>query len=699
MPNAADLAADEIRAFSVDLERFSADIRNRALEFLRKLEEELIALLRKHDLGEVTLTSAKQRRMEKLLEQTQATIATAYAGIRDEVKADLREVAALSAANAGGSINAAVGVDIATTALAQERIRALADDTLVMGAPTRQWWSDQAASVLKNFRDQVQRGYASGEGVDEIVRRIRGTRALNYTDGTMNIARRNAEALVRSSVQAISNSARNETFENNKDIAENFMQISTLDGRTSVQCIARSNLQWNIETKAPVGHFIPWNGGPPLHWNALASGTMIETYHGPKRIEDIRPGDHVLTHLGRFKPVYAVMSKRNKSGVIRIIETESGRMVRATDEHPILTHSDGWKRADDIHVGDQLFEDTKELDGKEPLLCVARAADNYPSPFHETDVFDRITVDPASVPSSVHFQSDFVIREGKISHGFVNVELMNEGKPGVCQDGVNLQLGSRNLSPIPVNDVLSNSLSGVIEQDRVLFSHAPAMRSVSMVGFLGETKSPVALPPLMVGGIASREGCRILLRANGDPVSLAPVHESSLSQTKFSLDFSHGLPVSEMLPLNDFGDDIPVTESDRTHWSLSSVSSIIIDNYSDDVYNIAVLDDESYLANGIIVHNCRSVTVAVLKPLTDLPSRKKAKVETAGMRASMDGEVPADTTYSDFLNSKGEEFQKDVLGEGRWRLWKDGKLDLRDMLDQRGNPLSLAELRRRYGGG
>ena len=267
MPNASDLAADEIRAFSVDLERFSADIRNRALEFLRKLEEELIALLRKHDLGEVTLTSAKQRRMEKLLEQTQATIATAYAGIRDEVKADLREVAALSAANAGGSINAAVGVDIATTALAPERIRALADDTLVMGAPTRQWWSDQAASVLKNFRDQVQRGYASGEGVDEIVRRIRGTRALNYADGTMNIARRNAEALVRSSVQAISNSARNETFDNNSDVIGAVQQISTMDSRTTVTCMARSNQIWDLETKKPIDHSIPWNGGPPLHWN------------------------------------------------------------------------------------------------------------------------------------------------------------------------------------------------------------------------------------------------------------------------------------------------------------------------------------------------------------------------------------------------------------------------------------------------
>ena len=698
MPNASDLAADEIRAFSVDLERFSADIRNRALEFLVGLEIALIALLRKHDLGEVTLTSAKQRRMEKLLEQTQATIATAYAGIRDEVKADLREVAALSAANAGGSINAAVGVDIATTALAPERIRALADDTLVMGAPTRQWWSDQAASVLKNFRDQVQRGYASGEGVDEIVRRIRGTRALNYADGTMNIARRNAEALVRSSVQAISNSARNETFENNSDIVENLMQISTLDGRTSVQCIARSNLQWNIETKAPVGHSVPWNGGPPLHWNALASGTMIETEHGPKRIEDIRPGDQVLTHLGRFKPVYAVMSKRNKSGVIRIIETESGRVIRATDEHPILTHSDGWKRADDIHVGDQLFEDTKELDGKEPLLCVARAADNYPSPFHETDVFDRITVDPTSMPSSVHLQSDFVVRKGEVSYGFVNVELMDKRESGLNQNGMDFRFGLGDVIPVLVNDVLPDSLAGMLQENGVVLRHPLAVSCVHGMGVFSQPVCPMGFSPLMVARIAGAQGRPFTLGSRLDPVSFAPCHENSLPNSNISLNLSHGLSGTEVLSLDKIENNIPVSQIDRTHWSLSSVTSVIIDSYNDDVHNIAVLDDESYLANGVIVHNCRSVTVAVLRPFNDIPPRKKQKVETAGMRASMDGEVPADTTYSDFLNSKGEAFQKDVLGEGRWRLWKDGKLDLRDMLDQRGNPLSLEELRRRYGG-
>lgn len=266
MPNAADLAADEIRAFSVDLERFSADIRNRALEFLRKLEEELIALLRKHDLGEVTLTSAKQRRMEKLLEQTQATIATAYAGIRDEVKADLREVAALSAANAGGSINAAVGVDIATTALAPERIKNLVDQNLIQGQILRQWWSDQAATTLRLMITEIQNGYASGEGVDAITRRIRGSAKAGYKDGVMEITKRNADTMVRTAVQSISNAARTETFEANDDVINSILWVSTLDGKTSQICRSRSGLQWSLVDKKPIGHSVPWNSPPPAHF-------------------------------------------------------------------------------------------------------------------------------------------------------------------------------------------------------------------------------------------------------------------------------------------------------------------------------------------------------------------------------------------------------------------------------------------------
>ena len=266
MTNASDLAADSVRAFSVDLERFSANLIARIIALLLGLETELMFALRRHDLGEVTLTSAKKKRMEALLEQGRQTVSTAYVKARNTVHSDLREVASLSSVNATKGINQAVQVEIATTGLAPERLRALVDGTLIEGAPSKQWWKDQAATTLRLFVDQVQKGYASGEGVDEISRRIVGTKANEYNDGVMSVSRRNAIALIRSSVQAVSNSARTETFENNDDIIENLQQISTLDSRTTLVCKARSGLQWDLTTKQPVGHLIPWNGGVPQHW-------------------------------------------------------------------------------------------------------------------------------------------------------------------------------------------------------------------------------------------------------------------------------------------------------------------------------------------------------------------------------------------------------------------------------------------------
>jgi hypothetical protein len=275
MTNAADFAADEVRGFSVDLERFSADIANRIVEMLLRLQVELVTLLLRYDFGQVSLTRAKLARMEKLLQQTRETIATRYGTMRNEVHSDLRAVASLSSKNAAAGINEAVGVTIATTGLAPERLRALVDGTLIEGAPSKQWWADQAATTLRNFTNEVQKGYASGEGAAEIAKRITGTKANGYADGAMSISKRNAIALIRTSVQAVSNSARTETFENNDDIVENLQQISTLDGRTTIICKARSGLQWDLKTKEPVGHVIPWNGGCPLHWNCRSVNVAV----------------------------------------------------------------------------------------------------------------------------------------------------------------------------------------------------------------------------------------------------------------------------------------------------------------------------------------------------------------------------------------------------------------------------------------
>ena len=66
----------------------------------------------------------------------------------------------------------------------------------------------------------------------------------------------------------------------------------------------------------------------------------------------------------------------------------------------------------------------------------------------------------------------------------------------------------------------------------------------------------------------------------------------------------------------------------------------------------------------------------------------------ASVRQSMDGEVPADMSFDDWLKGKSKTFQDQLLGKGKADLWRNGAITLTDLVDQTGRPLSLAALRK-----
>ncbi|HDR9153791.1 TPA: hypothetical protein QDB05_000210 [Burkholderia vietnamiensis] len=65
-------------------------------------------------------------------------------------------------------------------------------------------------------------------------------------------------------------------------------------------------------------------------------------------------------------------------------------------------------------------------------------------------------------------------------------------------------------------------------------------------------------------------------------------------------------------------------------------------------------------------------------------------------RASMNGQVAGNLQFEDWLADKSAEFQDKVLGPGRAKLFREGKITLRDLLNQNGRPLTLDELRAKY---
>lgn len=91
--------------------------------------------------------------------------------------------------------------------------------------------------------------------------------------------------------------------------------------------------------------------------------------------------------------------------------------------------------------------------------------------------------------------------------------------------------------------------------------------------------------------------------------------------------------------------------------------------------------------------NCRSTTVAVTKSWRELGFDMDELPE--GTRASMDGQVPASTTYFEWLNRQTAATQEEVLGPTRLRLWREGGITPDRFQNDEGHFYTLAELRRR----
>ncbi|EEN5283700.1 hypothetical protein YC81_22355 [Salmonella enterica subsp. enterica serovar Enteritidis] len=110
------------------------------------------------------------------------------------------------------------------------------------------------------------------------------------------------------------------------------------------------------------------------------------------------------------------------------------------------------------------------------------------------------------------------------------------------------------------------------------------------------------------------------------------------------------------------------------------------------VYN---LENEQnwYLANGIIAHNCRSTTAPVISPEFDFLD-KGAKRAARGVDGGT--QVSADTTYYEFLKQQPAWFQDEALGPVRGKIFRNSGITAEEFrvisVDGFGRPLTLKEM-------
>jgi SPP1 gp7 family putative phage head morphogenesis protein len=128
-----------------------------------------------------------------------------------------------------------------------------------------EWMQGLEAGKAAKIRDALRIGYVEGQTIDEMVRRIKGTKARQYQDGIIEITRRDAETVVRTAISHTANHTRQKFYEQNDDLVKGVKWVSTLDSRTSPVCQARD------------GTIYPVDSGPrpPAHHNCRSSTTPV----------------------------------------------------------------------------------------------------------------------------------------------------------------------------------------------------------------------------------------------------------------------------------------------------------------------------------------------------------------------------------------------------------------------------------------
>lgn len=283
-PSVNTLLSEQIVTNVVDLMRYSEHERKRVLAMLmdiaKTLEQEI--------LSEGTLSG--KRRLTALIKQANDTIATGFKGIDEHMRGVAYGAAEASAVFAQRALDRMFEGRLTVVGLAPETLSALSKDTMIFGAPSSAWWSRQANDLQFSFMRQVRQGFYEGQSVSDIATRIIGTPTgktwqfehegvtrtfKEYTGGILDASRRQAEALVRTSVQQVANEARLEMYRKNDDIIDKIQWVATLDSRTTPMCRARDGLLYTLDGE-PIGHTYEFNGGPPIHW-ACRSTTVPVT--------------------------------------------------------------------------------------------------------------------------------------------------------------------------------------------------------------------------------------------------------------------------------------------------------------------------------------------------------------------------------------------------------------------------------------
>ncbi|EAW4195700.1 hypothetical protein FFV02_22860 [Salmonella enterica] len=359
-------------------------------------------------------------------------------------------------------------------------------------------------------------------------------------------------------------------------------------------------------------------------------------------------GDTVVSTGSRVSNVF----KRSYKGVIVYITTKSGRSLSITPNHQVMT-STGWVEAGKLNLGSKL------VCGNDVAVALHHQENNVVAEFADLFSAAKVSVDSSAVTTSPTTPEDF---HGDGSDGEVEIVLVDR----LSWNKVKASLGEQIINDKPP------MATGV----NVTLPCLSAPQQFGMVGL----SSPYSL----MGGSTKR----------------APVFGSAVSHTS-----EHSLasaPDVNTARLQNPHNWVAGSADELANFDWANTTGVELDDVVDLVFgeadfcgHVYNLENEQnwYLANGIIAHNCRSTTAPVINSEYDFLD---AGAKRAARGAEGGAQIDASTTYYDFLKQQPAWFQDEALGPVRGKIFRNSGISPEEFrvisVDGFGRPLTLQQM-------
>jgi ribonucleoside-diphosphate reductase alpha chain len=399
----------------------------------------------------------------------------------------------------------------------------------------------------------------------------------------------------------------------------------------------------------------------PAPHACFPAGTRIWVRDGFKPIEKVEPGDEVLTHTGTYRPVREVMQRQVEEDLVRIrLRKLAAAELLATSNHPVLAvRADAaararrgdrsvrpeWIDAGDLRPGDYvLVADPQSADVvPDPVDLAGFAGPNFE--VRSDTIVTRNSGHRPSMTRHVRFDDPAVMRllgrwlgDGSIGHEALDGEVAS----------VNFVFDAEDRAGIADVSELMLRFFGVTAQVELAqgqrtahlrFTRRPLARW--FVETFGEGFAGKTLPGWVYELPAEHRRQLLLGLHRSDGCVLDQGSSKSLCFDQSNAELAHGIwrlarslgyspsliggtvrpggtepPYRVQISVKDApelaercGVEIPAAPAERRELHLDAgvayrVVEVGAEPYFGTVYNFQVDADESYVANGAVVHNC-----------------------------------------------------------------------------------------------